>query len=1126
MNKFLLAILLFVTSATFAQRVYSPSVDGVPGRNQPVGISGTPLDGRAQFHDTTANASKRWRDFQSTAEVLSYYNTAGKREGKFSVFIHSGGSLSSGVWTGGSTVEYWFKDGVTDADLVVKSGSVDLSAYTTLSRFLDSIAAVRGSINSGGVTFSVDSAKTRGATTVALYGNSLAYGSGGQSTVDYPDGTPWAEALKNISGYNVIRFAVPGQSSTQIKDRFLADVAANPSRAYWGYIFEMGTNNSGSPATVKSDIAACVAVLTAVGNNRYLVMGVPGFSNPSYWIGTSNYNNIISLNNDLASIYGIRFVNVRAALTAYPATGATAQDTADHNHDIPLTRWMYPGDPVHYNDAGYNIWAQQANSKSYLLKPGSDQVSLGTGSVLEMFKNAPPVNTPQVIAKRAVIGFPMLRATTYLDGGGFNQPLALELNGGLGIWNRRAYGTATEGGIMFRDYLPDVGGRAIVSMMGTNDQLWTSPAQGIFPSNNQLKWNIGAPLAVTGSLEVSGSGNFGALTSPGLNISGGPIWNTGAFTSPRRVLDLQSAGGSLSGGVILPHLDEGQYPGIFERKAGETGYNPTFERYFTFVPDPSITNALKPKYTAYTEDLPTIENGAGISISKNGTVYTVTNTTLPPANKLTGTIFATSEVDAARNSAKAFDSVITTYWQSQAADVTPVNWIGLTLPTPAVATLVRIYAADGLTLIGAKIQGSNTSTTAGFTDLYTFTSDLFYEWRQIPITSTTPYKYLRILQAPGSYVHAAKEIEFYGYVPAPPIAVTTTGTSGPATLNGNILNIPQYSGGGNSYTFTGPLANSGGVVSVVPDANHRWFTDAMKAKYDSALFKITGSIDSTLAIFQAFNGRKDTLDYTAFVSGSGPGGGTGTVTSVTVGNLANFATASVGTGTSTPVVTFSLLQTPAHRFFGNNTAGTTAPSYVAIDTSDIAGFAAKVRSVLSVGAGMTYNPLTGQFTSTATGNAGTEITMKNAPEGDSSITRIGDTIFHRGRIIVPGVGLSASKVGSTNLLDVTTLSVTGPPISGEYQEEITQSSYAVSLSNGGTQNLTWAYTGNGNMAFPTGAATARTVYYLTNPTNATIALNINIYTSSVTWSSSISPGENLKLVVEPKAPYRYFIYKH
>ena len=51
------------------------------------------------------------------------------------------------------------------------------------------------------------------------------------------------------------------------------------------------------------------------------------------------------------------------------------------------------------------------------------------------------------------------------------------------------------------------------------------------------------------------------------------------------------------------------------------------------------------------------------------------------------------------------------------------------------------------------------------------------------------------------------------------ITLTTTGTSGPATLVGSTLNIPQYTGGGGTYTFSTGLTNTSGTVTVNTSQN-------------------------------------------------------------------------------------------------------------------------------------------------------------------------------------------------------------------------------------------------------------------------------------------------------------------
>lgn len=73
-------------------------------------------DGRSWFYDATNFVM---RDYNGTTEVFSYLNLAKYRSGHFPVFVHSGGILQgNGVWLGGITLVYWFKDSTGNANLV------------------------------------------------------------------------------------------------------------------------------------------------------------------------------------------------------------------------------------------------------------------------------------------------------------------------------------------------------------------------------------------------------------------------------------------------------------------------------------------------------------------------------------------------------------------------------------------------------------------------------------------------------------------------------------------------------------------------------------------------------------------------------------------------------------------------------------------------------------------------------------------------------------------------------------------------------------------------------------------------------------------------------------------------
>jgi alpha-tubulin suppressor-like RCC1 family protein len=89
---------------------------------------------------------------------------------------------------------------------------------------------------------------------------------------------------------------------------------------------------------------------------------------------------------------------------------------------------------------------------------------------------------------------------------------------------------------------------------------------------------------------------------------------------------------------------------------------------------------------------------------------------------------------------------------------------------------IRFYPRSGYPslMVGGKFQGSNTSSTSGYTDLYTITATPSDGWNTVAITNTTPYRYLRYLGPDGSYSNVA-EIEFYTY-DNPTSSMQLTGT--------------------------------------------------------------------------------------------------------------------------------------------------------------------------------------------------------------------------------------------------------------------------------------------------------------------------------------------------------------
>lgn len=93
--------------------------------NKPVGISqAVPVDGRSYYYD---GVNFRYREYTSTAEVLSYLDIPKYRKGHFAVIVNTGGVVDvNGILTGGINEAWWFKDGVADIHLVpfLAAGSV------------------------------------------------------------------------------------------------------------------------------------------------------------------------------------------------------------------------------------------------------------------------------------------------------------------------------------------------------------------------------------------------------------------------------------------------------------------------------------------------------------------------------------------------------------------------------------------------------------------------------------------------------------------------------------------------------------------------------------------------------------------------------------------------------------------------------------------------------------------------------------------------------------------------------------------------------------------------------------------------------------------------------------------
>lgn len=94
--------------------------------SKPLGAGRFPIDGKFMFYTNGAGGVYAYRPFQSLSEVYAYFPLGSDfRKGNFEILVNTGGTLSvdGGSISGGSNDVYWWKDGIADANLVLKNSS-------------------------------------------------------------------------------------------------------------------------------------------------------------------------------------------------------------------------------------------------------------------------------------------------------------------------------------------------------------------------------------------------------------------------------------------------------------------------------------------------------------------------------------------------------------------------------------------------------------------------------------------------------------------------------------------------------------------------------------------------------------------------------------------------------------------------------------------------------------------------------------------------------------------------------------------------------------------------------------------------------------------------------------------
>ena len=162
--KYIVVILLSILSITASAQTYS-AAQGTVSNKPYAPAQAVPTDSRSYYYDGT---NFIWRPYQSTTEVLSYLNLTKYRVGHFPIFVNPTGTLNGdGSFTGGNIVEYWFKNGTANANLVPKYDTTKAWQQA----LIDSSSNIRTTVNSKQSNITLTTTGTSGPAT--LVGSTL-----------------------------------------------------------------------------------------------------------------------------------------------------------------------------------------------------------------------------------------------------------------------------------------------------------------------------------------------------------------------------------------------------------------------------------------------------------------------------------------------------------------------------------------------------------------------------------------------------------------------------------------------------------------------------------------------------------------------------------------------------------------------------------------------------------------------------------------------------------------------------------------------------------------------------------------------------------------------------------------